>query len=323
MPKISVIIPVYNVEKYLARCLDSVIAQTFSDIEIICINDGSTDNSAEILSEYAKKDKRIKIITQENSGLSIARNVGLEHISGQYVCFIDSDDWVDKNYLEVLFNLLSISGADIAMAGMRLVNGDCTSDNTTPNMVASDLGTKLNNFPNGSVCDKLFKTELFKANAIRFPCGRYYEDNIILLKLALLSSAVAFTNSVSYYYFMNPAGICRSVSPQQHKKRQEDKLYIAEQMAQYAKNNKIRGRQLTAVRQFIVRTVAQDFLSKKSKYYPQIKHILGKKFVRQRKLAKLVHNIKRFVWRADIDSSGTKTYKIFKISVYKNKGSIH
>lgn len=320
MPKISVIIPVYNVEKYLARCLDSVIAQTFSDIEIVCINDGSTDNSADILSEYATRDSRIRIVSQENAGLSIARNVGLEHISGQYVCFIDSDDWVDENYLEVLFNLLSNSGADIAMAGMRLVNGDCTSDNTTPNMVASDLGTKLNNFPNGSVCDKLFKTELFKANAIQFPCGRYYEDNLVLLKLAVLSKTVVFTNSVSYYYVMNPSGICHSVSPQRHKKRQEDKLYIAEQMARYAKDNKIKGRHLFAVRQFIVRTIAQEFLSKKSKYYTQIKHILGKTFVGQRKLAKLVHNIKRFVWRTDIDSSGAKTYKVFKISVYKTVG---
>jgi glycosyltransferase involved in cell wall biosynthesis len=320
MPKISVIIPVYNVEKYLARCLDSVIAQTFSDIEIVCINDGSTDNSADILSEYATRDSRIRIVSQENAGLSIARNVGLEHISGQYVCFIDSDDWVDENYLEVLFNLLSNSGADIAMAGMKFVKGDCISCNNTPNMIASDLAIKLNNFPNGSVCDKLFKTELFTKNTILFPCGRYYEDNLVLLKLAVLSKTVVFTNSVSYYYVMNPSGICHSVSPQRHKKRQEDKLYIAEQMARYAKDNKIKGRHLFAVRQFIVRTIAQEFLSKKSKYYTQIKHILGKKFVGQRKLAKLVHNIKRFVWRTDIDSSGAKTYKVFKISVYKTVG---
>ena len=91
MPKISVIIPVYNVEKYLAECLTSVVNQTFKDIEIICVNDGSTDNSPKILKEFAQKDSRIKIINQENQGLSAARNTGLDVATGEYVSFIDSD----------------------------------------------------------------------------------------------------------------------------------------------------------------------------------------------------------------------------------------
>ena len=119
MPKISVIIPVYNVEKYLARCLDSVIAQTFSDIEIICINDGSTDNAGQILSEYAKKDKRIKIITQENSGVVAARNNGIASSVGEYIYPLDGDDIIAPMTLEKLYNAIAAWAED----DFRSVNG--------------------------------------------------------------------------------------------------------------------------------------------------------------------------------------------------------
>ena len=123
------IIPVYNVEQYLPRCLDSIIGQTFSDLEIVCVNDGSPDNSDKILLEYAKKDPRIKIITQENGGLSAARNTGLKNISGEYVSFIDSDDWIDSDYYEQLLKLVEENDADIAMAGMRIANANGISNN--------------------------------------------------------------------------------------------------------------------------------------------------------------------------------------------------
>ena len=98
MNKVSIIVPVYNIEKYLAKCLDSLINQTLEDIEIICVNDGSTDNSAEILNEYAQKDCRIKIINQDNAGLSAARNTGINAANGEYIGYVDSDDWIDLNF---------------------------------------------------------------------------------------------------------------------------------------------------------------------------------------------------------------------------------
>ena len=109
MVAISVIIPVYNVEKYLGRCLDSVVNQTFTDIEIICINDGSSDNSLEILKRYAQRDRRIKIFTQENSGLSASRNVGMKYASGDYIYFIDSDDYLVKTAFEELYKIATIN----------------------------------------------------------------------------------------------------------------------------------------------------------------------------------------------------------------------
>ncbi len=112
-PLISVIIPIYNVEKYLQRCLDSVLVQTLSNIEIICVNDGATDNSASILCEFAKKDSRIKIINQENQGLSVARNNGFAVALGTYIYFLDSDDFIHPQLFEITYNLASKENADI------------------------------------------------------------------------------------------------------------------------------------------------------------------------------------------------------------------
>lgn len=118
MIKISVIIPVYNVEMYLEQCVNSVMNQTLDDIEIICVNDGSTDNSLHILKELATKDKRLKIINQENLGLSEARNRGIKEAIGKYISFIDSDDWIDVDFLEKLYSAAEENQADIAAAGI-------------------------------------------------------------------------------------------------------------------------------------------------------------------------------------------------------------
>ena len=113
MPSISIIIPVYNTENFLSQCLESIIIQSFSDFEVICINDGSTDDSLKILEEYKKRDSRIKIISKANEGQGIARNVGLQNAEGKYILFLDSDDWLEKDALSILYNEMEISDADI------------------------------------------------------------------------------------------------------------------------------------------------------------------------------------------------------------------
>ena len=102
-PEISIIVPVYNVEKYLKRCIDSILNQSFTDFELILVDDGSTDNSGEIIDEYAIKDERIKVIHKENGGLSSARNVGIEYSKGNYIAFVDSDDYINKNMYKILY----------------------------------------------------------------------------------------------------------------------------------------------------------------------------------------------------------------------------
>ena len=116
MPKVSIIVPVYNVGKYLSKCLDSLINQTLEDIEIICINDGSTDNSLDILKSYRTKDSRIKIIDKPNEGLSITRNLGIHSATGNYIGFIDSDDWIDLDFYEKLYSAITSNDVDIACA---------------------------------------------------------------------------------------------------------------------------------------------------------------------------------------------------------------
>ena len=120
---ISVIIPCYNVENYVARCLDSVINQTYNNLEIICVNDGSTDNTLAILKDYAKKDSRIKIIDKKNGGLSSARNAGIEVASYEYVVFLDSDDWIEPNTYELAISKMD-DDIDLVRWNVRLVNYD-------------------------------------------------------------------------------------------------------------------------------------------------------------------------------------------------------
>ena len=122
MKKFSIIIPVYNVERYLSKSLDSVINQTLKDIEIICIDDGSTDNSLRILNEYAAKDSRIIIIKQENHGQGIARNKGVDIANGQYVLFVDPDDWIEENTLDVLYKKFTDSGVDVIFFDYKKIN---------------------------------------------------------------------------------------------------------------------------------------------------------------------------------------------------------
>lgn len=118
---ISIIIPVYNIEKYLSRCIESVLDQTYQNLEAIFVNDGSTDNSLKILEEYQKKDKRIKIINKENAGSGAARNDGIEQSKGEYLAFLDSDDWYEKDFLERLYKNLKENNSEIAMCNPKMV----------------------------------------------------------------------------------------------------------------------------------------------------------------------------------------------------------
>ena len=180
---VSIIVPVYNVEKYLKRCLDSLINQTLSNIEIICINDGSKDCSGNILTEYALKDERIIVIDQENAGVSIARNVGMEVAKGEYIGFVDSDDWVDLDYFEKLYNSAKQNNCDIAVAGVIRLNKFKRKFylNYDKLIITNDKDKKfeLCDIPEqGCVWNKIYQTNLLKSFNLKFEEGIYYEDAI-------------------------------------------------------------------------------------------------------------------------------------------------
>ena len=203
MPKISVIIPVYNVEKYLAECLTSVVNQTFKDIEIICVNDGSTDNSPMILEEFAQKDSRIKIINQENQGLSAARNTGLDVATGEYVSFIDSDDYIStdlyadmQKYLPaelICFNAKIFPMSEKYRALQNYIQ--CKFDGEQP------MEEKLILKTNVHVWNKVFRTSIIKENNIRFPKGLYFEDFPFVCEYMLSINSVKFFGGKGYYFY--------------------------------------------------------------------------------------------------------------------------
>ena len=217
MPKISVIIPVYNVEPYLSQCLDSILNQTFTDFECLCVNDGSTDNSLKVLQEYANKDIRIKIINQKNSGSSVARNNALKNSVGQYIAFVDSDDFISKDYLEKLLIIAEKENSDIVYCRHKMYY---PLDNKYESGVNKEKLNKLfNNYSNlknsdkqikcildivenaRSICMKLYKAEIIKNNNILFFENVFAEmDYSFNILVNLYSQKISLLDEEIYYY---------------------------------------------------------------------------------------------------------------------------
>lgn len=203
-PKVSIIVPVYNVEKYLPRCLDSLVNQTLKDIEIICVNDGSTDGSLAILQQYAAKDKRIKIIDKENEGAEAARNNALDIASGKYISFVDSDDWAEDTYLQELLSMLEKNNADMAECSYETVISDTSKrkHNLSQNLSEKLLEITPENFcfRNKILWNKLFKNALVQAYNLRFPLTRYFGDNYFVICYTLLCKTVFLSSKKLYIY---------------------------------------------------------------------------------------------------------------------------
>ena len=210
--KVSVIIPVYNTEKYLSRCVTSVLAQTYTDLEIIMVDDGSTDASGRMCDEYALRDSRIRVVHKKNGGLSSARNAGLEAAVGTYIGFIDSDDYISPDFYESLVTVLGKETTVIANAKFIRVD---ENGNTRPSCVphtgreeitspcfAKELMLHLGDV---SVCTKLFPAELL--SGIRFNEDKLNEDLLFILELLSRVEVVRFTDAPVYYYFVRSGSI--------------------------------------------------------------------------------------------------------------------
>ena len=220
--KITVIVPVYNVENYLEKCLDSLINQTYKNIEIIVINDGSTDNSGEICQEYAQKDNRIVYIEKENGGLSDARNVGLDKMTGSYVTFIDSDDWIEQDYIETLYKKIVEYQADIAVGNYYSYNedeetyyfhiyGDSYYEKVYDNIsIFENLyeSQEMKSFALISAWGKLYKAKLF--DYLRFDKGKLGEDGYFNQKMYLSVNKVVYLNKGLYAYRQRSGSITKT-----------------------------------------------------------------------------------------------------------------
>lgn len=242
MAKVSVIVPVYNVEKYLKRCLDSLINQTLSDIDIICINDGSKDSSLQILEQYAQKDSRIVIYNQENSGLSVARNTGLEHASGEYIGFVDSDDWVDLDFYEKLYNSAKNNNADIAVADFIREHPNKKPKRlklkeekiyTTP----EDKFMICKVYREGCVWNKIYRTEFIHSINLKFVPKMYYEDRDFTIRSLYFSKKLVTTPNTYYRYFVNPKSI---VNKRRNYIQDEHYILVRQQVLQFIKEHNIK-----------------------------------------------------------------------------------
>jgi len=198
--KISVIIPVYNTALYLNRCLDSVINQTLNDIEIICVNDKSTDGSLSILEQYAKLDKRVKIINnKKNEGVSAARNKAIKNAVGEYVSFVDSDDAIDLDFLEKLYFVAIKKGVDIAKGQRRMITLNGIDPFSEVNGSISKFG--ILGF-NCGFCFAIYKSSLFKNEQIIFPEGIIIaEDDVFLNRLMLKNASITCVDDAYYTYY--------------------------------------------------------------------------------------------------------------------------
>lgn len=214
MAVISVIIPVYNSKSYLDCCLESVISQTFKDLEIIIVNDGSSDGSKEICEKYAKKDSRIKLINQENQGVSAARNKGLDVAQGEYIGFLDSDDFIKHDMYEKLYKLITENKADISVCAVEEIDayGEKKISNKDSKYKTFIFDTKeavecilSGKFLTMYSVNKLYRRELFEN--IRYKIGVIYEDTILSTQIFAKSKKVVYNSQVLYYYVRNPDSI--------------------------------------------------------------------------------------------------------------------
>lgn len=217
-PLVTVIVPIYNVEPYLPQCLDSIVAQTHTRLEVLLVDDGSTDGSAAIANDYAARDSRMHVVHQPNAGLSAARNIGLRLATGQYITMVDSDDCIATTFVQTLLETLVRHQADIAVAAwtrfeetppvFQRSRGEVevyTSDEAINDVFYQRRITN-------SACSRLFKASLF--NNLRFPEGMLYEDLAVVYPLLRRANRVAFHPDVAYFYRRRASSILGLFTPE-------------------------------------------------------------------------------------------------------------
>ena len=308
MPKVSIIVPVYNVEKYLERSLNSLINQTLKDIEIICVNDGSKDNSLKILEEYSKKDNRIIVINQENAGVSVTRNSGMKIAKGQYIGFVDSDDWVEHDIVEKLYARAMEEVADMVYCDWVEEYEDRSvlfsqHPMSIENYYKSILGFKSFSY----VWNRLTKRELY--DGIEFPIPYMLEDFVITSQLVSKAMKVSLVQEpLNHYSKMNTG---QSMSQEKRKQNMVQKvrnlysvwnrLNTSSQMALFnaERNNMVYYMLSICLWDKIVTDIDQDVLKKLIK---ELKHLGISKMNTNTLLQQIVTKL----------YFGTSLYKLFK-----------
>lgn len=273
---ISVIVPVYNVEKHLRDCLDCICNQTYRNLEILLIDDGSTDSSGLLCDEYAKDDKRIKVFHQSNEGLSSARNKGLDNMNGSFVVFMDSDDLIAYNMIERLYTLLCDTNCDISCCGFQSIYGNEKKRKTIFKTVRVLSGNQkydelYYNWRTVVQWNKLFRKKIF--DDLRFPVGKYHEDEFVIHREFNIADKIVFTNEILYYYYQNDDGIVLNPSA---RKRYDACLAFIDRINFYRDKGMMNNSALEYLKlRYIVNECLKENYSDSDIYFPKIKEILS------------------------------------------------
>lgn len=315
MAKISIIVPVYKVEVYLQRCIDSIMIQTFKDFELILVDDGSPDNCPKICDEYAKRDKRIHVIHQKNAGLSAARNTGIDWVfsnsNSEWLTFVDSDDWIHPRMLELLIKAVEECRVDIGICGYKKTSGDeleVDSDSIKYQLWnTEDFFVHFN--VNCTVAwGKLYKRVCF--STVRYPVGKIHEDEFTTYKIVFKYEKVAFIEFPLYAYFINPKGIMRSKWSPSHLDGIEARL---EQIA-YFEEHHFESAEIKTAKTLLwliedQLTAAEKFGEKRIAVY--LRGLLKKEMKKYKKRLKLSPNRASYLYEA----AYPKLMKLYWISI--------
>lgn len=239
MKKISIIVPIYNIEKYLPRCLESILAQTYKDIEVILVDDGSVDNSGRIADTYANKDQRIKVIHQINKGVSAARNAGLDLATGDYIGFVDGDDYIEPDMYEILMQIMDEQQVDIAHCGYQMVYPSRvdyyynTKEKQKMNREEGVFEILKGRKVEPGLWNKLYKAELFKQ--VRLPVGiAETEDLLCNFELFSLAESSYFYDVSKYHYILRSGSATNEILSE---KKRRDRYYVVSSIMSNVNHN--------------------------------------------------------------------------------------
>ncbi len=229
---VSVVVPVYNVRGYVEKCLESIVRQSYENLEIIVVDDGSTDESGEICDQFAKMDARVRVVHQKNGGLSNARNTGLKKAKGEFVCFIDGDDYIRKDFVLDLYSAARDNEAEIAICGVNkeIPREEVLSgEEATVRLLIGQENLEI------IACNKIYKKSLFVENEVGYPEGEKHEDSLTTYKLLSLAKKVAYVSKSLYVYVTRGGSIMDSVEVAPRLKMRER---AAEEAIQFLKGQK-------------------------------------------------------------------------------------
>ena len=283
--KIAVIIPVYNVEAFLGRCVESVLQQTYEDLEIILVDDGSTDGSRSICEEYSRQDPRIQVVHQENRGLSGARNTGLDHAGSDYILFLDSDDEILPTMVETLWYIMEKTGADITQCGFtEIVEGEPMPEIRRETVFREDEVGEIHLLPGEEklvACqndwrfvvqwNKLFRRRIF--DDLRFPEGRYHEDEYVIYPELLAADLLAYTEKPLHLYYRHGASITWNPSMEKNFHKCEAFLDQAVVLAESGHEDLARNCYRRLVVQDATCRAEKRSLLKSKEFYPKVRAI--------------------------------------------------